>query len=219
MWTYGSYATFRFWLRKKTSAGLPRSSGSAQPALKSSNPPAGRGPWVTLFGRHARSANLTAMTSMLLERVTFLLRYVEQTKLKDLASKLGHTPRTRRPQPPTRVFRHCWWGLHRRLRERYPEIYLKIIETFQPVLQRSTDPWPGRSRDRQRTDFLTGFRGNPAVLGRDLVRSCHSTRRGSAVSGSTCGVCSMAFLSILTGVQKSGIRLELETAAPLRALT
>jgi LysR family nitrogen assimilation transcriptional regulator len=165
---------------------------------------------VTLFERHARGVNLTADASVLLERVTFLLRYAEQTKL-DLASSsaiprgpvaLGLPPGLSPLLVPP---------LLRRLRERYPEIYLKIIETFQPVLH-----------DRLTHGLVDLAIVNGPISSPDLeaiplfsdaicaIVPFDETRIGG--QGVDLRLLDRVPL-ILTGVQKSGIRLELETAA------
>jgi LysR family nitrogen assimilation transcriptional regulator len=163
---------------------------------------------VTLFERHARGANLTADASMLLERVTFLLRYAEQTKL-DLASSSAIPRGPVALGLPPGVSPLLVGALLRRLRERYPEIYLKIIET-------------ARTHDRLTHGLVDLAIVNGPISSPDL----------EAIPLYSDAICAIVPFDetriggqrvdlrlldgvplILTGVQKSGIRLELETAA------
>jgi LysR family nitrogen assimilation transcriptional regulator len=88
---------------------------------------------MPLVTRHTRGASLTAAGNLLLERATYLLRFAEQIKIDiaDLQATpcgpvvLGLPPALASVLVPPLV---C------RMRERYPDIQLRIQESFTPAL-------------------------------------------------------------------------------------
>ncbi|CAG9243875.1 LysR family transcriptional regulator [Paraburkholderia caribensis] len=88
---------------------------------------------VRLVNRHSRGASLTREGELLLDRATFLLRYTDQIKV-DIAD-LGSTPRgpVALGVPPA-FASVIALPLVRGLRARYPDVQLRLTESFSPAL-------------------------------------------------------------------------------------
>lgn len=88
---------------------------------------------VRLVERHSRGASLTSEGELLLDRATFLLRYTDQIKvdIMDMHAMprgpvaLGLPPALASVLVPP---------LAQLLRQRYPEVRLRVIESFSPAL-------------------------------------------------------------------------------------
>lgn len=171
---------------------------------------------VRLFLRHARGATPTEEGLFLQERSVYLLRYVEQLKQDMLA---------RRSQPQGPVALGLSPGLAqlvavpliKAVRAGYPNVQLKLVEEFSPSL--NTMLLQGD------VDLAILFR---PVLGADLTleplvveRICligrpNDLRRLPA----RLQVKHLAGLPlVLTGIAKSGVRLQVETAAARAGVT
>ena len=163
-----------------------------------------------MFERHARGATPTAEALFLVERASFMLRYAEQTKLDMTALQ-------REPRGPVSIGLSSSLAailivpLMRTMRERYPEVRLRIVEGFSPALQR----------------MLAEGTVDIAVLNGPIQQSSLTTlpllvetmcligRAGDRrVRGTTVRFQRLGdWPLVMTGLAKSGVRLELETKA------
>lgn len=165
---------------------------------------------AALFERHPRGATPTREALLLLERAEFVLRYVEQLRVDMLA--LHAEPRglvTVGMSPALAALLSL--PIAQALRERYPDIRLKIVETFAPTLY----------------TMLVDGGVDLAILGGAIPpinvkavpllteKICAIGPSGDArLRREQIGIRELRGVPlILTGVPKSGIRLELETAA------
>lgn len=166
---------------------------------------------VQLFERHARGAAPTEEARLLLERAVFLLRYAEQMK-SDLQA------RQREPRGPVAVglspglAQQLTVLLTKAVLLRFPEVRLRIIEGFAPSLQ----------------DMLAAGEVDVALLIEPVERArvqsvplmkeqvCLIARRDDARFGKANKVRVRDLAGVplvMTGLVKSGVRLELEAAA------
>lgn len=165
---------------------------------------------VQLFERHARGAAPTEEALFLLERASFVLRYVQQ--LKDDMSA-----RQRDPQGPVAIGLSPGLALLLAVpltvavRERYPQVRLRIVEGFAPslhdmLLQGAVD-----------LAVLNGPMQMSNLVSVPLLREdmCLIGLPGDErLRGSRVKLRRLAGVPlVLTGVPKSGLRLELEAAA------
>lgn len=165
---------------------------------------------VRLFERHARGAAPTEEARLLLERALFLLRYAEQMKTDLLA-------RQREPRGPVAIglspglAQQLTVLLTQAVRAELPDVRLRIIEGFAPSLQ----------------DMLADGQVDVALLIEPIERANLSTsplmkeqiclittadderfRKGRVRVRDLEGI-----PLVMTGLVKSGVRLELEAAA------
>ncbi|MFW7345376.1 MAG: LysR family transcriptional regulator [Pigmentiphaga sp.] len=165
---------------------------------------------VQLFERHPRGAAPTAEALFLLERASFLLRYAEQVK-QDLIA------RQRDPRGPVAIGLSPALALllaaplTQAMRARYPDVRLRIIEGFSQSLH----------------DMLGQGSVDVAILNGPMqLANLHATPlmtealcligpAGDArLRGKTLPLQRLAGVPlVMTGVPKSGVRLELEAAA------
>jgi LysR family transcriptional regulator, nitrogen assimilation regulatory protein len=165
---------------------------------------------VELFKRHARGAAPTEEANLLLERAMFLLRYAEQIK-SDLQA------RQRDPRGPVAVglspglAQQLTVVLTQAVLERFPEVRLRIVEGFAPSLQA----------------MLTEGKVDIALLIEPVERSPLSTvsllkeqicligkPEDARVRKARIRIRDLARVPlVMTGLVKSGVRLELEAAA------
>jgi LysR family nitrogen assimilation transcriptional regulator len=171
---------------------------------------------VRLFERHARGATPTEEALFLLERASFLLRYADQLR-QDM------TARQREPRGTVAIGLTPGLALLlsvpflRAVRERLPQVRLRIVEGFPPELR----------------DMLLHGSVDVAVLNAPVELSslasepllteqiCLIGLPGSpGVRGTRIGLRRLAGLSlVLTGMPKSGVRLELDVAAANAGVT
>jgi LysR family nitrogen assimilation transcriptional regulator len=165
---------------------------------------------VRLFERHPRGATPTIEAGMLLERASFILRYTEQLKHDMAATQrdavgpvvLGMSPGLARvlAAPLARI-----------VRDRYPGVRLQLIEEFADDLR--TQLLDGTVD----LAILNGPETLPYFVTTPLLRErmCLIGLAGdSRLKRSQVTIEDLAGIPlILTGVAKSGVRLELEAAA------
>ncbi len=163
-----------------------------------------------LFERHAKGATPTKEALQLLERATFILRYLDQTKL-DLMARHA-TPSglvTVGLSPGLAALLSA--PLAHALKQRYPAIRLKIVERFAPSLYAIL---------MDGTVDLAILSNPIPPLNMKLLpllseKICAIGPFGDPrLQRGTLGIRQLDGIPlILTGVSKSGIRLELEAAA------
>lgn len=165
---------------------------------------------VQLFERHARGASPTDEARLLLERALFLLRYAEQTKQDLLA-------RQQEPRGPVAIglspglAQLLTVALTRAVLEQLPQVRLRFIEGFAPSLQ--TMLAQGEVdvalliEPVERSNLWTQpmLKERICLIGRpDDPRVRRSRIRIRDLAGVP---------MVMTGLVKSGVRLELEAAA------
>lgn len=165
---------------------------------------------VQLFVRHARGATPTDEGLFLLERASFLLRYAEQMK-QDM------TARQRSPRGPVAIGMSPGLALllavslTRVVQQRLPEVRLRIVEGFAPqlhtmVLQGGVDL--AVLNGPVQVSNLVMF----PLLTEDLCLIARSDDK--RVKGPKVKLKQLSGLPlVMTGLAKSGVRLELEAAA------
>ena len=170
---------------------------------------------VKLVERHARGATPTPEGLVLLDRASFLLRYADQVKvdIADLAASprglvaLGLTPA---------LAPLLFVPLAEVLRQRFPEIRLRLVENFAPALADSL------LQGTLDVALLSGPVASPGISAVPLVAEalCVIGVPGDNSLGD--GAVDIEQLQgiplILTGVSKSGVRLALEAAAARRGV-
>lgn len=170
---------------------------------------------VRLLERHARGATPTSEGLVLLDRASFLLRYAEQVKvdIADLAASprglvaLGLTPA---------LAPLLFIPLAEVLRQRYPEIRIRLVENFAPALADSL------LQGTLDVALLSGPVASPGISSIPLVvealcaigAPCDNSLGDAPVSIEQL----QGLPLILTGVSKSGVRLALEAAAARRGV-
>jgi len=165
---------------------------------------------ASLFDRHPKGATPTKEALQLLDRATFVLRYVEQLKVDMVAQHATpHGLVTVGLSPALASLLSV--PLVLAVRKRHPAVRLKIVETFAPTLYVML---------RDGTVDLAILNGPIPPLNMKLVPllsekicaigpwSDQRLRHGPVSIQQLKGV-----PLILTGVSKSGVRLELESAA------
>lgn len=165
---------------------------------------------VQLFVRHSRGAAPTEEAEYLLERASFLLRYAEQLKQDMIA--LQH-----RPSGPIVVGVSPGLAitlavpLTRAVHQRLPQVRLRFVEAFAPTLH---DMLLGGQVDLAILNGpvpLNHLQSYPFVTEKLCLICLPGERR---IKGPTVSLEQLAGLPlIMTGVAKSGIRLELEASA------
>ncbi|WP_116139264.1 LysR family transcriptional regulator [Trinickia diaoshuihuensis] len=165
---------------------------------------------VRLVERHSRGASLTSEGELLLERATFLLRYTDQIKvdIMDMQATprgpvaLGLPPALASVMVPP---------LARVLRERYPAVRLRVVESFSPAL------CDGLEQGAVDVAVLSGpIAARPLIHTEPLLaeRICAIARADDArlPAGSVSVSELQSVPLILAGLEKSGVRLALERA-------
>ncbi len=184
--------------------------GIAQPALSRQIRLLEEELGIILFKRHARGAKPTGDALVLLERAMSLLRYAEQIRL-DLS---GREAQPRGPVAfglPPGLAPLLVSPLLLRLHQDFPDIRLKITESFAPALLDQLVHGAidlaivSGSPSTPDTEMLPLFSDAICVIVPfDEARIAGGATRSRALDNMPL---------ILTGIPKSGIRLELETAA------
>ncbi|CAG9243866.1 LysR family transcriptional regulator [Paraburkholderia caribensis] len=165
---------------------------------------------VQLVERHSRGASLTREGELLLDRATFLLRYVEQIRVDilDVSGKprgpvaLGLPPALASVLVPP---------LMRVLTERYPEVRLRVIENFSPALSAALE------QGAIDVAVLSGPVSATPLIHAELLlteRLCViGLASDSRLPRDSISVSELRGMPlILTSLQSSGIRLALERA-------
>lgn len=166
---------------------------------------------VKLVERHSRGASLTREGELLLDRATFLLRYADQIRV-DIMDLQG-TPRgTVALGLPPAFAAFFVLPLTRVLRDRYPEVRLRVNERFSPSLSDALE------RGTLDVALLTGPIAAPAQIHAEplLVEKLCAIGPGN---DSRLAVPSIRIEAlgevplILAGLHKSGVRLAVERGA------
>jgi LysR family nitrogen assimilation transcriptional regulator len=166
---------------------------------------------VKLVERHSRGASLTREGELLLDRATFLLRYADQIRV-DIRDLQG-TPRgTVALGLPPAFASFLVLPLTRVLRDRYPEVRLRVNECFSPSLSDALE------RGTLDVALLTGPIAAPAQIHAELVLTEMLCGIGPAsdarLAGPSLHIEALGDVPlILAGLQKSGVRLALERSA------
>ena len=93
---------------------------------------------IQLVERHARGASLTVEGELLLDRATFLLRYADQIKV-DIIDLQGAARGPVALGLPPALASVLVLPLTRAVRNQYPEIKLRVSESFSPSLSDSLE--------------------------------------------------------------------------------
>jgi len=165
---------------------------------------------VRLFERHARGATPTEEAVFLMERASFLLRYAEQMK-QDM------TARQREPRGPVSIGLSPALALllavplARALREQFPEVRLRILEGFSqsllPLLAQGTVDVAVLNGPMQLTNVMVTplMTESLCLIGRANDTRLRMTKtKLQRLAGMPL---------VMTGMPRSGVRLELEAAA------
>lgn len=165
---------------------------------------------VKLFERHARGAAPTDEARLLLERATFLLRYAEQMKADLLA-------RQTEPRGPVAIgmspglSQQLTVLLTRAVLQNFPEVRLRIFEGFAPSLEAML------AEGEVDVAFLIEpiDRSNLSAVPLLKEQICLIGKHDDPRLGKTpMAIGDLAGVPlVLTGLAKSGVRLELEVAA------
>jgi LysR family nitrogen assimilation transcriptional regulator len=168
---------------------------------------------VRLVNRHSRGAALTAEGNLLLERATFLVRFMDQIKLDIVALQAS----LRGPVViglPVALARMVVPPLVSRMRDRYPDVNLRVHESFLPALCEALE--------KGTIDFavLSGpVVATPLIHLTPLLNDkiCAVARcDDSSLPPASISVAALQGVPlILTGVQSAGVRLALDRAADL----
>ncbi|MDR7093175.1 LysR family transcriptional regulator [Hydrogenophaga laconesensis] len=163
-----------------------------------------------LFERHARGATPTQEALLLLERAEFVLRYVEQLRVDMLDQHA--TPRgpvTMGMSPALAALLSL--PITQALRARYPDIRLKIVETFAPTLY--TMLLDGAVDLAILSGPVPPIHAKSVPLLTEKICAI-GPRDDARLRREQIGIRDLRGIPlILTGVSKSGIRRELEDAA------
>jgi LysR family nitrogen assimilation transcriptional regulator len=165
---------------------------------------------VQLVERHSRGASLTPEGALLLDRAVFLLRYCDQIKV-DIMDLQG-TPRgpVALGLPPA-LASVLVVPLTRALRSRYPEIRLRVSESFSPALCDSLEQGVLDVAVLSGPSAATSFVHTEPLLSENICAIGLSgdprLRSGSIDVQDLQGI-----PLILAGLQNSGVRLTLERA-------
>lgn len=172
---------------------------------------------VKLVERHSRGATLTREGELLLDRATFLLRYADQIRV-DIMDLQG-TPRgTVALGLPPAFASFFVVPLTRALRDRYPEIRLRVNESFSPSLSDALE------RGTLDVALLTGPIAAPAQIHAEPLLTEKICAIGPAddprLAASALDIQALGEVPlILAGLQKSGVRLALERGAARANMT
>ncbi|RJF92707.1 LysR family transcriptional regulator [Noviherbaspirillum saxi] len=165
---------------------------------------------VQLFVRHARGATPTEEALFLLERASFLLRYAEQLKQDMMA-------RQRDPRGPVAVGLSPGLALllavplTRAVHRRMPDVRLRIVEglaqSLQGMLLQGTVDLAVLNYPAQGTNLVTFplLTEDICLIGRPDDKRMHAPKAKLKQFG--------GLPLVMTGVAKSGVRLELEVGA------
>lgn len=165
---------------------------------------------VKLVERHVRGATPTPEGMVLLDRASFLLRYADQLKvdIADLAASprglvtIGLTPG---------LAPMLFVPLAEELRQRYPDIQLRLTETFAPALAQTL------LQGTLDVALLSGPVRSPGICTIPLVAETLCAIGAPDDNSLGDGPVRLEQLQdialILAGVPKSGVRLALEAAA------
>ena len=164
---------------------------------------------VQLFERHAHGASPTNEALQLLERAMYLLRYAEQTKAEMQALRQVPKGSVSLGLPP--ALAQCMSvPLVTHIATTYPEISLRIVEDFSPSLETKLISGQIDLAIVNGPIFLPGIDAHPLLREAICVILPFSDER---LSGRVVTVEALVGVPlILTGIAKSGIRLELEIA-------
>lgn len=170
---------------------------------------------VKLVERHVRGATPTPEGLVLLDRASFLLRYADQLKV-DIAN-LAASPRGLVTVGLTPALAPMLFvPLAEMLRQRYPEIQLRLVESFAPALAQAL------LQGTLDVGLLSGPVRSPGICAIPLVAEtlCAIGAPGDPSLGDgPIGIASLQDVPlILAGVAKSGVRLALEAAAARHGL-
>lgn len=165
---------------------------------------------VQLFERHARGAAPTEEARLLLERALFLLRYVEQIKSDLLA-------RQREPRGPVAIglspglAQQLTVLLTKAVLQQFPQVRLRFIEGFAPSLQAMLAQGEVdvalliEPIERTNLSIVPLLKEQICLIGKPDDRRIQKGRiRVRDLAGVPL---------VMTGLVKSGVRLELEAAA------
>lgn len=166
---------------------------------------------VKLVERHSRGASLTREGELLLDRATFLLRYADQIRV-DIMDLQG-TPRgTVAVGLPPAFASFFVVPLTHALREHYPDVRLRVSESFSPSLSDALE------RGTLDVALISGPVAAPTQIHPELLLTEKLCAIGPA-SDARLDVPSLDIRAladiplILAGLQKSGVRLALERSA------
>lgn len=166
---------------------------------------------VKLVERHSRGASLTREGELLLDRATFLLRYADQIRV-DIMDQQS-TPRgpVALGLPPA-LASFFVAPLTRALRNQYPEIRLRVSESFSPSLSEALE------RGTLDVALISGPIAAPAQICAEPLLSEKLCAIGPATDArlavSSLDIQALGEVPmILAGLQKSGVRLALERSA------
>lgn len=171
---------------------------------------------VKLVERHVRGATPTPEGLVLLDRASFLLRYANQVKI-DIAD-LAASPRGLVVVGLTPALAPLLFiPLAEALRERYPDIRLRLVENFAPALQ---DALLQGTLD---LGLLSGPAASAGVSVVPLVREslcAIGPHNDTSLGDGPVDIAQLQALPIvLAGVPKSGVRLALEALAARQQVT
>jgi LysR family nitrogen assimilation transcriptional regulator len=165
---------------------------------------------VKLVERHVRGATPTPEGLVLLDRASFLLRYADQLKV-DIAN-LAASPRGLVTVGLTPALAPMLFvPLAEMLRQRYPEIQLRLVEGFAPALAQAL------LQGTLDAGLLSGPVRSPGICAIPLVAETLCAIGAPDDHSLGDGPISIERLQdtplVLAGVAKSGVRLALEAAA------
>ncbi len=172
---------------------------------------------VRLVSRHSRGASLTAEGELLLERATFLLRYAEQIKIDIVELQASPRGPVVLGLPPA-LASFIVPPLVAKMRTRYPDIHLRIHESFAPVLCDALE--------QGTIDFavLSGpIVATPLIQVMPLLNEkiCAVGRfDDERLPNGPINIASLQGIPlVLTGVMTSGVRLALDRACAMAGVT
>jgi LysR family transcriptional regulator, nitrogen assimilation regulatory protein len=166
---------------------------------------------IQLVERHARGASLTREGELLLDRATFLLRYADQIKV-DIIDLQGAARGPVALGLPPALASVLVLPLALAARDRYPEIKLRVSESFSPALSESLEQ--GAIDIAVLSGPISGsslIHARPLMSEKICVIGPADDRRLDVAELDVQDLKEVPL--ILTGVQKSGVRLALERAA------
>jgi LysR family nitrogen assimilation transcriptional regulator len=166
---------------------------------------------IQLVERHARGASLTVEGELLLDRATFLLRYADQIKV-DIIDLQGAARGPVALGLPPALASVLVLPLTRAVRSQYPEIKLRVSESFSPSLSESLE------QGVLDIAVLSGPISASSLIHAEPLMSEKICAIGPAddlrLDVAELDVQDLKDVPlILTGLQKSGVRLALERAA------
>jgi LysR family transcriptional regulator, nitrogen assimilation regulatory protein len=166
---------------------------------------------VKLVERHSRGASLTREGELLLDRATFLLRYADQIRVDIL--DLQGTPRgTVALGLPPAFASFFVVPLTRTLRDRYPEVRLRVRESFSPSLADALE------RGTLDVALISGPVAAPSQIHAEPLLTeelcAIGPKHDPRLAVTSLDIQALAEVPlILAGLHKSGVRLALERSA------